>query len=101
MDKIFEIQNISKTFGETKTIQVKALSEVNLTINRGEFAALVGPSGSGKSTLLNIMSGLDEPTQGDIFLDGKKYQLFPVMNSVILEEIILVLFFRPTILSLF
>lgn len=71
MEKIFEIQNVSKTFGETKEVQVRALTDVNLNIEKGEFAALVGPSGSGKSTLLNIMSGLDDSTNGDVYLAGK------------------------------
>jgi putative ABC transport system ATP-binding protein len=49
---------------------VVALSEVELTVGRGEFMALVGPSGSGKSTLLNLIGGLDRPSSGDVCVDG-------------------------------
>ncbi len=71
MEKIFEVKNVSKIFGESKEVQVKALTDINLDITKGEFAALVGPSGSGKSTLLNIMSGLDDSSSGDVLLTGK------------------------------
>ncbi|MBW8865044.1 MAG: ATP-binding cassette domain-containing protein, partial [Verrucomicrobia bacterium] len=49
---------------------VAALSDVDLTIPRGEFTALVGPSGSGKSTLLNLIGGLDRPSAGEVHVDG-------------------------------
>ncbi|MCY3680380.1 MAG: ABC transporter ATP-binding protein, partial [Gemmatimonadetes bacterium] len=52
-------------------VPVHALRGIDLTIERGEFAALVGPSGSGKTTLLNIISGLDTPTDGKVWLNGK------------------------------
>ena len=52
-------------------VPVHALRGIDLTIERGEFAALVGPSGSGKTTLLNIISGLDTPTDGKIWLNGE------------------------------
>ena len=68
---IFEVKKISKVFGEDEETKVIALKDVDLEIQSGEFTALVGPSGSGKSTLLNIMSGLDHPTKGDVYLVGK------------------------------
>lgn len=49
--------------------ETKALNQVDLTINRGEFIVVLGPSGSGKSTFLNVLSGLDTPTEGEIFID--------------------------------
>jgi putative ABC transport system ATP-binding protein len=52
-------------------VEVKAVQGVNLTIAPGEFTAIVGPSGSGKTTFLNIISGLDTPTAGKVWLDGK------------------------------
>ncbi len=71
MDNIFELKGISKTYGETKAVMVHALKNIDLEIKRGEFTALIGPSGSGKTTLLNVMSGLDEPSHGKVFLRGR------------------------------
>mgnify|MGYP003496904104 FL=1 len=64
-------ENISKIYGENEN-KVIALNEVNIGIEKGEFAAIVGASGSGKSTLLHIIGGIDVPTQGDITIDGIK-----------------------------
>jgi putative ABC transport system ATP-binding protein len=55
---------------------VKALDGVNLSLRRGEFLALVGASGSGKSTLLNLLAGLDTPTSGSVFVDGRVLSSF-------------------------
>lgn len=71
MEKIFEVKSVSKIFGKGRNLQVNALTQVNVTIEKGEFLAIVGPSGSGKSTLLNIMGGLDYPTSGRVILAGK------------------------------
>ncbi|CAH0351731.1 ABC transporter ATP-binding protein [Aquabacterium sp. CECT 9606] len=68
-DKIFAIKGLSRTYGEGAA-QVKALTDVDLTIFRGEFIVLLGPSGSGKSTLLNILGGLDVPTRGEVWFGG-------------------------------
>ncbi len=62
-----KLKDISKGYGTEKN-QFKALSEINLTINSGEIVSIVGPSGSGKSTLLSIMSGLDYPSDGKVFM---------------------------------
>lgn len=66
---IIETKNLHKTYNETK-VPVHALQGVDLSIEKGEFTAIVGPSGSGKSTLLNIIGGLDNPTEGFIKVDG-------------------------------
>ncbi|MFO7946997.1 MAG: ABC transporter ATP-binding protein [Armatimonadota bacterium] len=64
------MQSITKRYGEGDTA-VDALREVDITIEEGEFVAVVGPSGCGKSTLMNIMGCLDEPTSGDYLLEGE------------------------------
>ncbi len=66
-----EIKNLEKVF-RTDTVQTVALNNVSLTINDGEFVAIMGPSGCGKSTLLNILGLLDNPTSGSYMLDGKE-----------------------------
>ena len=68
---VFALQKVDKIFGDTKETEIHALREVNLSIGKGEFTAIVGPSGSGKSTLLNIMSGFDSPSTGQVLLAGK------------------------------
>lgn len=62
--------SVTKVY-EADRIPVNALNGINLTIQSGEFSALVGPSGSGKTTFLNIISGLDAPTDGSVILAGK------------------------------
>lgn len=68
--EILKIENLGKTYGEKSNI-VKALDNINLSIDRGEFIAIVGASGSGKSTLLHLLGGLDRPTSGKVYVDGK------------------------------
>ena len=67
---ILEAKNLKKVYGKGDTA-VHALDGINLTIRRGEFAAIVGTSGSGKSTFLNMAGGLDVPTSGEVIVDGK------------------------------
>lgn len=64
------VENVSKEF-HTRSGTVKALDDVSLTVNEGEFVCLVGPSGCGKSTLLNIIAALEKPDRGQVFTDGK------------------------------
>ncbi|PJI08500.1 MULTISPECIES: ABC transporter ATP-binding protein [Clostridium] len=67
---MIEVKNVSKVYKMGKEI-VTALNNVNLKIEDGEFVAVVGPSGSGKSTLMHLVGGLDTPTNGNVFVDGK------------------------------
>ena len=68
--KVLRTENLKKYYGSGESL-VKALDGVNLTVDRGEFVAIVGTSGSGKSTLLHMLGGLDYPTEGSVFVDGK------------------------------
>ena len=67
---ILETKKLQKNYGSGDTL-VKALDQVDLQIQNGEFVAIVGTSGSGKSTLLHMLGGLDRPTEGKVFVDGK------------------------------
>ena len=67
---LINVQNLYKIYNEGLESEVRALDGVNLTIDRGEFVAIIGASGSGKSTLMNILGCLDIPTHGDYHLDG-------------------------------
>lgn len=87
------IKNVSKVF-ESAQGQVKALEDISLDINEGEFVCIVGPSGCGKSTLLNLVAGLDKPDSGEILVDSdpvkgpgrdrmvmfQEHALFPWLN---------------------
>ncbi|MCF6466040.1 ABC transporter ATP-binding protein [Clostridium sp. Cult2] len=66
--EILRTENLMKVYGEGPN-QVNAVDKVNLTIERGEFIAIVGPSGSGKSTLLHLIGGVDTPTSGSIYIE--------------------------------
>lgn len=66
--EILRVENLSKSYGKGEA-EVKALQNVNLSINKGEFIAIVGPSGSGKSTLLHLLGGVDKPTSGNVFIN--------------------------------
>ena len=67
---VLETKDLKKYYGSGDT-QVKALDGVDLTVENGEFVAIVGTSGSGKSTLLHMLGGLDRPTSGSVTVDGK------------------------------
>lgn len=68
--EILKVENLNKTYGVGES-KVEALKSVNLSINKGEFVAIVGASGSGKSTLLHLLGGLDRPTDGKVIIDGE------------------------------
>lgn len=107
--KILEVKNLKKYY-DTGEIRVKALDGISLSVEKGEFLAIVGTSGSGKSTLLHMLGGLDVPTSGQVVVDGtdisqmsddelavfrrrktgfvfQNYNLLPLMN--VYENIIL------------
>ena len=68
-DKVLEMYNLNKVYGKGDT-KVHALQDLSITVNKGEFLLIVGSSGSGKSTLLNMIGLLDQPTSGEILIDG-------------------------------
>ncbi len=75
MKYIYKLNNITKTYTQFNT-DTHALNKVNLSINKGEIVIVLGPSGSGKSTMLNLLSGIDNPTSGEILfndIDISKY----------------------------
>jgi putative ABC transport system ATP-binding protein len=72
---LIELNQVSKIYDGT-AVPVKAVDEVNLKIEEGEFTAIVGPSGSGKTTLLNLIGGLDQPSSGKIIVDGTDISTF-------------------------
>ena len=67
---LLKLDNLCKFYGEDETL-VKAVDSVNLTVEEGEFIAILGASGSGKSTLLHMIGGVDEPTIGHVYLNGE------------------------------
>jgi len=70
MMEILKVDNLCKTYGKNENL-VKALDGVSFSVEKGEFVAIIGPSGSGKSTLLHILGGVDMPTDGKVYMDGK------------------------------
>lgn len=75
MDKIIEMKKVYKTYVQ-HDLENHALEDINLDFTMGEFIAILGPSGSGKSTMLNLLSGIDNPTKGDIKYLGKSISKF-------------------------
>ena len=68
--EILRVENLSKVYGKGEN-KVVALDNVSFSVEKGEFVAIVGASGSGKSTLLHLVGGVDRPTKGKVFIDGK------------------------------
>ena len=73
--EILKVENLCKQYGKGEN-KVTALDNVSFTVNKGEFVAIVGASGSGKSTLLHLIGGVDRPTSGKVFIDGKDIYKF-------------------------
>ena len=72
--EILKCENVRKVYG-ARNNQVVALDHINLSVQKGEFVAIVGASGSGKSTLMNMIGGIDHPTSGSIIIDGNEIQV--------------------------
>ena len=68
--EVLKAQNLTKIYGKDMA-KVTALDNVSFSVEKGEFVAIVGASGSGKSTLLHILGGVDRPTSGKVYIDGK------------------------------
>jgi putative ABC transport system ATP-binding protein len=75
-EAVLKLENLSKTYSLGKR-NIQALSNLNLQVNKGEFAAIMGPSGSGKTTLLNVLGCLDSPTAGRVLLDDVDVTALP------------------------
>lgn len=76
MSIILETKDLCKYYNADENL-VKAVDQVNLKIEHGEFVTIIGKSGSGKSTLLHLLGGLDNPTSGEVWIDGKNIAGFP------------------------
>lgn len=71
MASIIKLKNVWKKYNIDEGVEFVALKDITLSIEKGEFSAIIGPSGSGKSTLMHIIGLLDKPTEGQVLLDGK------------------------------
>ena len=93
--ELLRVENLSKSYGKGEA-KVDALKNINLSIKKGEFIAIVGPSGSGKSTLLHLLGGVDKPTSGNVFINdinirnvGLIYQFYNLIPVLTVKENIL------------
>ena len=68
--EILKVENLNKIYGKGEN-EVKAVDGISFSIEKGEFVAIIGASGSGKSTLLHLLGGVDRPTSGKVYIDGK------------------------------
>lgn len=73
MSKILEVKNVGKKY-QNKEGEIQAIKNVNFRVNEGEFVSIIGPSGCGKSTLLSIIAGLEEKTEGEIYIENEKVE---------------------------
>jgi len=71
MEKVLQVKNISKKY-QNKEGEILAIQNVNFSIKQGEFVSIIGPSGCGKSTLLSIIAGLEEKSEGEIYIEGEE-----------------------------
>ena len=89
MKTVLDIENVSKSYKLGK-IEVPVLNDINLTVNEGEFAAIMGHSGSGKSTLMNLIGCLDRPTSGRIIIAGRQEISKYLIKSIVRRTILMV-----------
>ena len=75
---VLKTENLTKIYGKGNT-EVVALNKANISVEQGEFVAVIGTSGSGKSTLLHMLGGLDTPTSGKVFVENK--EIFSLKND--------------------
>lgn len=75
---VLKTENLTKIYGKGNT-EIIALNNANISVEQGQFISVIGTSGSGKSTLLNMLGGLDNPTSGKVFVDGK--EIFSLKND--------------------
>lgn len=75
---VLKTENLTKIYGKGNT-EIIALNNANISVEQGKFVSVIGTSGSGKSTLLNMLGGLDNPTSGKVFVDGK--EIFSLKND--------------------
>lgn len=66
---VIEFRDVVRTYGEGEALQY-AVNHINFTIDKGEFVVILGQSGAGKSTVLNMLGGMDQPTEGEVIIDG-------------------------------
>ena len=90
------VVNGTKIYGEGET-EVRALDEINVEFQAGEFTAIMGPSGSGKSTLMHCVAGLDTLTTGQSFINEVSLVTYLIENSLCLDATRLDLYSRPSI----
>lgn len=83
--EILRCESVSKAYGSGQN-KVNALNKINLTVEKGEFIAVVGASGSGKSTLLHLIGGVDKPTEGKIMIEGTDIAKFKAEQSAIFRR---------------
>ena len=83
--EILKVENLTKIYGKGEN-EVKALDNISFSVEKGEFVAIVGASGSGKSTLLHLIGGVDRPTSGKVYIDGKDIYSFNDDNLAIFRR---------------
>ena len=76
--ELLKVENLTKKYGEGEN-EVIAVNNVSFTVSKGEFVVIVGSSGSGKSTLLHLIGGIDRPTSGKVYIDGK--DIYTITND--------------------